>query len=340
MVKLRLQPEDEFMHPVEEAENFNESMYFNFYDPSVGLGGFFRLGNRPNEGNAEMTTCLFLPDGRAAFMFNRPQIDNNDAFDAGGMRFDVIEPFKKLKVTFSGGVLLLDDPLEMAHPRRAFGSNPVVPCEISLGYRGISPMFGGEPVTDDGSQLHLGTHEQAFARGHYEQHVAANGNIAIGEDSWNVSGFGLRDHSWGPRYWQAPWWYRWLTANFDDDFGFMISVIASRDGSRRTGGMFLVDGEYHSITRAEISTQWKGENYFHERITARATTGSQIFEVIGEVMTLIPLRNRRVDSAGNELMTRIGEGMTRWTCNGRTGYGISEYLDQVVDGTPVGIDEV
>ena len=31
-----------------------------------------------------MTTCLYLPDGRVAFMYNRPEISDNDAFDAGG----------------------------------------------------------------------------------------------------------------------------------------------------------------------------------------------------------------------------------------------------------------
>ena len=71
-MKLRLDPTDEYLHPLEEASNFNESMYFNVVDPTVGVGGFFRLGNRPNEGRAEMTTCLYLPDGRVAFMFDRP----------------------------------------------------------------------------------------------------------------------------------------------------------------------------------------------------------------------------------------------------------------------------
>ena len=64
----------------------------------------------------------------------------------------------------------------------------------------------------------------------------------------------------------------------------------------------------------------------------------------GEVMDLIPLRNRRQDPDGNWLMTRISEGMTRWTVEsgpfeGRTGYGLSEYLDQIIDGAPVGLAE-
>jgi hypothetical protein len=39
-------------------------------------------------------------------------------------------------------------------------------------------------------------------------------------------------------------------------------------------------------------------------------------------------------------VTRISEGLTRWTTSdGRVGYGLSEYLDQIVDGAPVGLAE-
>src|ERR1039458_7878141 len=54
------------MHELGPEPNFNESMYFNAYDPQARLGGFFRLGNRANEGAGEMTICLYLPDGRVA----------------------------------------------------------------------------------------------------------------------------------------------------------------------------------------------------------------------------------------------------------------------------------
>lgn len=30
--------------------------------------------------------------------------------------------------------------------------------------------------------------------------------------------------------------------------------------------------------------------------------------------------------------------MTEYRCNGMTGYGLSEYLDQIVDGKPTGTD--
>ena len=62
------------------------------------------------------------------------------------------------------------------------------------------------------------------------------------------------------------------------------------------------------------------------------------------MIDLIPLRNRRQSPDGEWLTTRISEGMTRWTIHsgpfaGRTGQGMSEYLDQIIDGAPVGIAE-
>lgn len=332
-MRVRLEPHDEYMHELGPEENFNESMYFNVYDPTTRLGGFFRLGNRANEGRGEMTICLYLPDGRVAFMFQRPEVRTNDAFDAAGMRFDVVEPFEHLRVAYEGKVVLLDQPLDMADPRAAFTSNPYEQCTVTLDYRRVSDMFGGEP-----EEAHERPGEE-FAKGHYEQLVSAHGTVRVGDQQWEVTGFGLRDHSWGPRYWQAPWYYRWLTANFGDGFGFMGSRIARRDSEGTRGG-FVWDGDKllpcHDF---EISTEWTGDDRYHSQITAvlRARDDGELREwkVSGEVLNLIPLRNRRDD-----LVTRISEGLTQWTLDdGRIGYGLSEYLDQIIDDEPVGIDE-
>jgi hypothetical protein len=317
------------MHELGPEPNFNESMYFNVYDPKGQLGGFFRLGNRANEGNAEMTACIYLPDRRVAFMFERPKIAGNDALDAGGMRFEVVRPFEELTVAYRGKVVLLDEPLAMADPRKAFTENPSTDASVILRYTGVSPMVGGEPETPSEAP------GEEFARGHYEQLIAGAGTITVGDDTWQVDGFGLRDHSWGPRYWQAPWYYRWLTANFGAEFGFMGSRIARRESEGIRGGFVWDGNDLHQCNHFEISTTWTGADLYHERIEARLCSDDREWRVRGEVMNLIPLRNRR-----EEMVTRISEGMTRWTLSdGRVGYGLSEYLDQIVDGKPVGLDE-
>ena len=152
-VRMKLVPEDDFMHPLETAENFNESMYFNLFDRENQIGGWFRLANRPNEGRGEMSCCVYLPDGRIGFMFRRPERHDNDAFDGGGMTFTVEQPHQRLALRYRGKLCVLSDPQEMMDPASAFKNNPVVPAEIDLAFDGVSPMFGGEPVNEDGSPL-------------------------------------------------------------------------------------------------------------------------------------------------------------------------------------------
>jgi len=299
---VRLEPSDEYMHELGPESNFNESMYINCFDPTTQVGGWFRMGNRANEGYAEMTICLYLPNGRVGFMFKRPNIDNNDALDAGGLTWTMVKPFEELKIDYVGKVVVLDNPHDMADPKTAFANNPFAECEAHITFtgKGRTSMFGGEPDTPHE------TPGEEFAKGHYEQLVEAHGSLRVGDEEWNINGFGLRDHSWGPRYWQAPWYYRWLTANFGENLGFMASRVA-------TG-------------------------------VIRSSRSGKEWHFTGDVQSLIPLRNRRQDPDGNWLMTRISEGMTKWTITegehaGKTGFGMSEYLDQIIDGNPVGLAE-
>ena len=336
--KTRLAPEDEYMHAPDAASNYNESMYFNMFDPDRKIGGWFRIGNRPNEGYAEMTTCLYLPGGRVAFMYAKPKISDNKQLAAGGMKIEVVEPFKKLRVTYDGKAVVLDDPLQMNEPSKAFRENPVLPCQVELDYEGVSPMFGGETVKEDGSALDIDP-EKSFAKAHYEQHVAAKGRFVVDGEVFEVSGFGLRDKSWGPRYWQAIHWYRWLPMNFGRDFAMMLSIVAGETGEPRQGGMVLKDGKYDLISEVSIDSDWD-KNWYQTAMRAHVKTESGAeYDVEGEVLSLIPLRNRRTALDGSELNTRITEGMTEYRCNGMVGYGMSEYLDQIVDGIPVSVSE-
>jgi hypothetical protein len=99
----------------------------------------------------------------------------------------------------------------------------------------------------------------------------------------------------------------------------------------------LEDGQYHFIESAQIETEWRTDDLYHEHITAHAHANGRDYEIEGTVMSLIPLRNRRTSPDGEQLVTRISEGMTEWKCDGKVGYGLSEYLDQIVDGKPVGV---
>ena len=141
------------------------------FDPAKKVGGWFPRQSA-ERGLAECDV-LYLPDGRVGFMFGRPKISGNDEMNAGGLRIEVVEPFKRLRVTYAGKACVLAARTRWpSRPRPT--AKPDLPCKVELDYEGVSPMFGGETVRDDGKPIEIDP-EKSFAKAHYEQHMAAKG---------------------------------------------------------------------------------------------------------------------------------------------------------------------
>jgi hypothetical protein len=333
--KLKLDPRDEYTHPPEAAGNYNESMYFNAFDSVRRVGAWVRIGNRPNEGHAEMTCCIYLPDGRVGFMFGRPAITGNEQMAAAGMRFEVLEPFKRHRVTYEGEVLLMDDPLAMADPSAAFKRYPKRPASIALEFEGVSPMHGGEIVGMDGERLELDP-EHAVYRGHTEQNMAVDGHITVDGVRHEVSsGTGYRDKSWGPRHWHSFFWYKWLPVTFSRDFGILLSIKGRPEGGpNRISGNVLRDGRYEPVIDGRIQTEYDAA-WIPRSLTAHVTTARQTYVLTGRIVTTVPLRHKRAGASDLRTYTRITESLTEFSCEGRTVLGMTEYCDVMNDGVPI-----
>ncbi len=330
MESFRIGPEDELTHKPDDAANFNESVYTNAFDPEKRMGGWMRLGNRVNEGYAELSVCLYLPDGRIACQFQRPTISTNERFDAGGLKYEVREPFRSLAMSYDGELFVLDDPDALRDPQRMFETAKRLPGSVRFEHLAVSPVHGGEPTSADIQTMY----GRDFSRGHFNQHMHASGHIRVGEQEWPISGNGWRDHSWGPRYWQVIYWYRLLVANFGDDRAFMLLKIANPDGRARRLGVVLVDGEYEEIVDLDIMTDWT-ERQDPRGVRISLATPKRKARIEGEVLRLAPLRNRR-KANGETLVSRIAEGFTRWNWDGRIGYGMMEYIERIEDGRLAG----
>jgi hypothetical protein len=307
-----IKAEDDYTHELGPEQNFNESVYFNFFDREQGRGGFVRIGNRANEGYAELTVIVYNADGSALFNYKKPDIANNDGWDAGGLKVEVLVPGEKVRTRYEGSAVFLKDPRAMADPSRAFRENPFKKLLIDLEHTGTGPLYGHVGKAGDGND---------FARAHSEQHMKVEGTLRIeGEPEITIRGHGLRDHSWGPRYWQSTPSYRWITGNFGDDLGMVISRVGDR-----VGGVLHKGDELFRITELELETDYEPGTRFHKGLRAKIKlSDGATHEIEGVVKGFIPLRNRR--SGKN---TAIGEGMTEYTIDGdRVGYGLSEYLDQ------------
>jgi hypothetical protein len=98
--------------------------------------------------------------------------------------------------------------------------------------------------------------------------------------------------------------------------------------------VLLVDGQYEEILDMDVSTEWS-DSQDPVKVTLGVRTANRREVIEGEIVTLAPLRNRR--QAGDEvLISRIAEGFTRYTWNGETGYGMTEYIERIEDGKLAG----
>lgn len=325
-----IRPEDEFPHRPGAETNFNESVYTNGFSSSSPVGGWMRLGNRVNEGHAELSVCLYLPDGRIACNFSRPAITSNDRFAAGGLSYSVIEPLKKVAMEYEGELLIVDDPDALRDPQALFATGSRLPGRVSWTHEAVSPVHGGEPVDDKVPTMY----GRDFSLGHFNQHSRVRGEIQVGDEHWMIDGFGWRDHSWGPRYWQAIYYYRLFLANFPNGDGLMLLKITGKDGSARRVGVLLFEGRYEEITDLDIYTEWTDQRD-PRRVHIGVRTAHRKAVILADILKLAPLRNRRKTEEGT-LVSRIAEGFTRFTWDHRIGYGMTEYIERIEGETLVG----
>jgi hypothetical protein len=211
----------------------------------------------------------------------------------------------------------------MVDPKVALSTSPVVDCRVDLQLDAAAPPFA---ETFDGEG-------ESFAPNHYEQLMRASGTVRVGECSFDLNGYGLRDHSWGPRSWQAPWFYRWMHGSAAG-LGFMGAYFGSPHGADLRGG-FVWDGEgLHACDDVIVSTTRDAAQQ-QRRIELELRSGDRSWSFHGDVDASVPLRHRSQDGAST---TRIVESAITWTdVDGKPLHGMAEYLDQLNDGVPVGL---
>jgi hypothetical protein len=334
-VGVALTDADEGVHVVGLEGNWNESRYVDFWDPRARVGGWLRIGMRPNEARAEMSVCVYLPDGRIAFRFDRTPIDGN-SLSAGGQSWHIDAPYLRNRVQYRGPLHVLDNGWLLTTPRAAYAAAVEVQAELDL-----VVTTHGLPAVMGSDQDHI---DRIFLPGqadfHYQHLAWTAGMIRVGDHTWTVTGCGGKDHSWGPRNWHAKRYLRWHTGVIDEDHGFML-VGAVGPTKQTRGGHVWEAGCFHLVDHFEMRNEYTGAPHYELRsveLTIHAEDRS--WATTGTPQNWLPLRHRQPDSSGQEALLRIVKSPTEWTWpDRRSGSGACEYHDLMVDGRPIGLHD-
>jgi hypothetical protein len=332
-----LTPADDYLHQVGPEKNWNESRYIDFHDPTSGVGGWFRIGMRPNEGHAEMSACVYLPDGRTAFYYERAPVDANRLV-AGGQEWLVGDPYTAGSVSYHGPMMMLDDAWALSDPKRVFTTAPREAASIDLRVetKGLSAVMGSD-------QDHI---DRIFLPGqaswHYQHLCWVTGTVTVGDQTYEVDGRGGKDHSWGPRNWLAKIYLRWLIATTDDDeLGFMLVRAVGPTKSTRSGHVWH-RGVFFLVDDFDMQNTYEDEAPYRLRRTeVRIRSGAQEWTAVGKTEAWLPLRHLSPDEHGKPAHLRIVKSPTRWTFgDGRLGAGMCEIHDRLDEhGVPAGLTD-
>ncbi len=316
-----LKVEDDFMHAIEPVPNYSESALFHYAGRNQSgefMGGIIRVANRPNEGYAECTVLVWLPDGSALFNFERPSILNNRSWQAAGWKIEVIEPGGvAFRSSYEGSVLMLADPRMMAEPKFAF-KEPRVGLHFDLQHEGKAPLTEFKPHRP----LDTPDQRERYGTSGMQQLMKSSGTIKTESGlEHEFRGFGWRDHNWGPRNWQGFTNHTFLTGNFGIDQGF--SLFSTVDGH----GYYLHRGLDKVIDVEALSV----ETDYSDKASVPTSLRASVLLVNGEQHTVegrrkayIPLRNRR-----DGMVTTLGYSLWEYVLDGRIeGFGHGEFLSQ------------
>lgn len=329
-------PADEFFHPVGDDRSWSESYYFNFTDPTQELGAFTRLGFRPREGWADALHAVYLPGGGVAFTYGRRTDITPDVIEAMGTADPQVanltlrrgEPFGQWGIVYRGEAQVMDDPTVML---QATKDRPEGWCEVMTLDMDVTFTAEASPHYARGG-----------AQGHFEQTGRVEGRIRLGDDEWQVDGYGVRDKSWGPRTWQAPsgsaskaaqpaavtdgCFINWFSMNFGSDLALGGTCGRTADGSMRGKGWIQRDGHVTELHDVVMTTVFDpGNPLLHQTVQLTATDASgDTLVVDGTVLTICPTKVPRRDG-----VTFINEGHARFHLGDRVGYGIAEHWHAV-----------
>jgi hypothetical protein len=322
---------DEQPHAVEGDGQWSESYYFNLYDPKSGLGGFTRIGVRPNEGTMDVGLSFFLPDGGFVHVRHvKPQHTNTSDLEVEGVRYELVKPLERWRLTYDGPSHSLPSARDAGN-REAWKKSRLERLIVDLTFDAIHPPAGAggdRPAPPSGAAAAAAG---GVAKGHFEQAGRWSGTVWVSGDEYAIHAWGNRDKSWGVRNWQAPRMWRWFSLNFGDDCAMGAVRLLMSDADVQRGWIYR-DGRNVSVRGLELRTETEPGSCIQKTLELTLTDAESRRHVIaGELLNVAPLPQSR-----NGRKTLVCEGLARFRYEGREGYGIAEYLHQIDgDGQPL-----
>lgn len=294
----------DIVHTKGDHVEWNESFYFSFYDKINDICAFMRIGLKPNKPLKNMFCFFMLPDG-SYIGLKEDDIYENDNLSAKNLTFHKVQSEKKWNLTFDGKLL-------------NFSNKKPVDVSFNFDFESMNKIFDyRECVSGFKEKI-----SQSVASEHLEQFGKATGELKVEGNNYTISGLGERDHSWGTRDWNAPKMWIWLTCQFSEEAALNVTKLTVAEGEV-DAGFVHIGGENLPIVKATINTEYNQDgspNSFRMELLDKK---GGLHKIDAKIIKNVKLPFTSGDGKKQSIMH---ETLTEYKMDGKTGYGIAEYL--------------
>ena len=202
---------DEGPHKPGPQENWQESVVLIWWDANNAVGGYCRIGHEPNRkggGEVAIWTAVHVP-GQSYFR-------NADV---------PMKPGDRLKNGFGAD----NGSSTFQYDGQCVWTVKEPDVDLKLRLEDFHPAIDG--YIKDGKAELGGIHTN-----HVEVACRVTGKLVAKGKTYNIDGFGMRDHGWGPRDWSMCIGHRWSVGAFDRDNSFCaVTMLLSTNEIKRFG---------------------------------------------------------------------------------------------------------
>jgi hypothetical protein len=240
---------DEARHPQGPDPWWQESVAFNWFDRRHGIGGMHRIGHEPAQG-AEGTI-----------------VHHHGVFDAHHrFRHNVVTPMTAQLSDVWFGDSTASWTGDEGGPRFRFESADVA---LDLRYTDLYPLTDFLPR---GSAALA----EEFAPHHYESSSRVVGTARVGGATYDIDGYGHRDHSWGVRRWDdALAVHRWICGVIEPDLAFGSITWLAPETPLVGGGYVVRDGEVRIADDIDVVVWLEADGVTHRGGELALTFGEE-----------------------------------------------------------------
>jgi hypothetical protein len=254
-------------------ELFNEGMYFFGVDHASTAAFWNAMHPTPHDFNlVREMVGFFLPDGRIALSkaYGRGRTPTTQG--AANLFYECLDPFRRWRVRYDAMVQVVSQESTLS---ARVPDGPRVPAQLDVEVTAVTPVWvhgAGNGVSIDDTR-----DEHGYIR-HYNQHWTFEGTMAVGDESFTISGNGIRDHSRGHRNYGDALGHHFVLGRTDTGRSFGLLRLETRSRGEVLAGYLVDDARLSHAEIAEITPAaiaGPGERF---RVVLEHESGTSVIE--------------------------------------------------------------